>query len=1128
MENIHHSISGNVTNTVSGGSSSLEAPPIPEAMPSQFDTQMQSVLSVLAQQVNVQQTDLGGRDSPLIVHQTPPGMSATPLPTQGGAQNVQQYIPQTVVMKIPANPSQCNTSNTQGPPYGIQPSGIHEAHISTQAVVPQGNVGSGALGNQQGSVQILPINSPQTGFNLQTVHQGNMTGGTILQQQGQVLTTFPQMASILSGPAQQSGLQTTLLPFGVPQTSTTQTILQTSNANFSSSVPSMQPIAIQQIGGQYASAVPSIVRTVDKPEPNLHGNPTGVVQLSGNQLAPQRTPLRTGTSILRNRHVPSPVGTVAPRTQLVRTTDGKILTLMPSTFPPETAVSNQNVVSNSSIPQSTNVAFDTQTSNISQIGNLSSAVQSTIGSLNVPGQSLGTQQMASDQFITQRIPTVYGASQTYSNQRIPSPVGTPAPRMPLIKVVDGKNLLVLPTTSVNNSNTVSNSSVLQSTNAPLNAVTGCTSEAAPRIRTLQRTIGGIGAVSNGKMLSEVPSDKQPSALRNLLKESSSTTLTGTVPSSLYTNPFLSRQEDPASQQRAQSVHKSKVRQERNNSETIPVNDSPTPNEDGSFEIKFEDDGYAILIPQKNKEQDRNTTIAVVNNEKIANNTGTDSVEKCSDSPSDDDGEFDLKIDLSRLEDITKELDQLNNLGRNIEQSKELELIQQEQTVDCKDLEPEKCQGRKGSITNDMNRTEESVKDFELQNMKVQNADTEQEQKQSKELELIQLEQKKERNRELEIIAMEQEKEQCNMSENIEPLQGKEIISERRKEWNENIDLIAREQFTEPNNEVERKTPEERANDEAPSVQHSIDLSGLYQQKEPIKDIVRRTLLNRVRLSLNEKPGFYTEVLNDPSDLLSRAEILTLKNIGKTLKSIVEGLEQEVTQLGMKYGDEIYFETLKLTTHFKTDIIPKLNKIQKDEQGMETQVLLVMLKDKLYSIDPKLKDKLCNTRDSLKVLLPEPRVAMAVEDVLTAFENKYLDVVFNNESLRYAACALLFRIRQMLACHLYWFDTPKADGSDFQLLYSLRKLIFFHISEFIKEMSPDLLDNEVRDIHSLSKICSERRHLHRTIDYCLDRYSLGKYGLFFKTVREILQDIRQKLPVRSLSNGILLPLFIDIT
>ena len=343
-----------------------------------------------------------------------------------------------------------------------------------------------------------------------------------------------------------------------------------------------------------------------------------------------------------------------------------------------------------------------------------------------------------------------------------------------------------------------------------------------------------------------------------------------------------------------------------------------------------------------------------------------------------------------------------------------------------------------------------------------------------------------------------------------------------------------EQMNEQNKQLERQTPEESKDDETLSIR---DLFGPCNQKDSAKTIVEKILLGRIRKHLNKKPGFHTEKINAPHDLLSRSEIMALKNITKTLKSLVEEFEQEVTRWGMKYGDEAYFETLKLTTQFKTDIIPKLNKIQRDEQGIETQVLLVMLKDKLECLNPKLKEKLYNTHDSLKVLLPEPGVALAVEHVLAEFENKYMNVVFNNQSLRYAACALVYRIRKMLACHLYWFETPKIDGGDFQLLYSLRKLIFLHMSQFVGKVSPNLL-YAVRDIYSLERICSQRRQMHRVIDYCLDRYSAGKHGLFFKTVKDVLQDIRKKLgePLKptevqytytfqALGHGILLFLFI---
>ena len=644
--------------------------------------------------------------------------------------------------------------------------------------------------------------------------------------------------------------------------------------------------------------------------------------------------------------------------------------------------------------------------------------------------------------------------------------------------------------------------------------------------------------SSGKKVRQTQDEKQSdkNVLKSLLQTSSTEKqpmrhTPTTASSSLYANPFLTSQ--------VPAVQKTKYHDIP--AHTLDALQKPTTKDDDEacYRIEAEDEGYTIFIEQKDKNEKSNKQKRKA--DKRAEYTDTTLSLN----------DFNLEIDLSRLEDINKELNQLISSAQAPGQSKELELIQQEQkkeeettglntfkqiademllceeTIQTKKAgkemqiltaEPNKEQSDSLEPTRELSELERLLNAEKKFEESVKNL--------SKEMELIAMEQ--------ELIAMEQKKKELERTKLLQQTQihrkntyssekvrqskemkgetqhtlsvgsTKEVtqsITEQENKWRKAFGLPAVDKIKQKNSELKGPSAEKQTE----RSHHNINK--WWKENDTPKNIVKKVLLGRITDFLAQKPPFRTIKLEDAADLLNKSEVLAMKNITKTLRTIVEGFEQEVTTSGMEYGEKIYFETLKLTTKIKSNIIPRLNKIQKEENGLWTQVLLVMLKDKLTSVHPSLRAQLYDTQESLHALLPTPGVAQAVEDALANFESKYVDAVFNNESYRRASCLLVYRIRRMLARHLYWFETPVTIDCDFQLDYSLRKLIFLHISEFVGQLAPGL-KHAVRDIHALQKLSETRKDVYRVIDFCMGKFSQGKTGLFFQTLTNVLLDIRR--------------------
>ena len=582
---------------------------------------------------------------------------------------------------------------------------------------------------------------------------------------------------------QQSSIQTILVPVGAPQTDTNQLVSLGTDSNNSTSVPLKLPIGMQQIGAQYSNAGSSVNRAFDSTKSTLQGSMVGksndkplvqnlgIHQLTGNQFVGQRAPraIHMTSCIRTSQGIPSGVGTNAQRMPLTRTADGKSLLIVPTTF---AATNNQAVVSNSLTSQPTNITLGTETStaNAAQATNTAPKIVNTAIPFTASWSKLVRPQMVANQ------PTAQG----FTSQRVLSPSGVQVPPT-IIRTADGKNLLLTRTTSAAmNSSNVSNSSRLQPTNVAI-AATSRTSETLKRTGAVQTV---INASTTGVLFDGFPSDNMTPVLESLLKECSAVGTSGVNrrssvntkpgPSSLYANPLLPSQVR-SSRTETQSTD-TKVPEE----ESDLVNDSYLqPKPDNGFELKFEDGGYTMLIPQTGSQKDENESESSNKDRSNIDPAEKDLGPDCPQSHSDN--EFDLQIDLDRLEHISKELDQLNNLGRNLEQSKELELIQQEQMEEKKEFS-EECESSKEFEINSVDQTKKPSTDLESIDLQdVRNIEMEQEQNRSKELELVQLGQKKERNRELEIITFEQEKEQ-NKSSQI-------VVPDKVKETNRELEIV---------------------------------------------------------------------------------------------------------------------------------------------------------------------------------------------------------------------------------------------------------------------------------------------------------------------------------------------------
>ena len=786
--------------------------------------------------------------------------------------------------------------------------------------------------------------------------------------------------------------------------------------------------------------------------------------------------------------------------------------------------------------------------------------------VNVSAQGLGTepsvQQSTANQLVAQRASPTFSSITMQRNQQTPSPVGTlnpqhsqqhvqmrsilqpnipsqplvqrgnipsNTPRMQgslrVVKGADGRSYLMVPRKIRNDDN-------IQGANS--NPVVSLPSSSRPQTEHGKVTPQNVLCAdkSSDKGLGQTQSeDRSNKVLRSLLQARSMRHTPSTASASLYANPFLTSQM-PAVQ---------KIKDQDDSVDTHAAFQKPTAKEDDEscYRIESEDEGYTIFIDQKDM------------NEK--SNNQTSKANESSETPKSDTTlpitDFDLEIDLSRLEEINKELNQLISSEQTPEQSKELELIQQEQRteeetaesntfdqladkmLDCKEtVEMEKESKEMQVLT-----SEEQIELSTLLSTEKKFKESIKNVGQSKEMELIAMEQKKdelERTKKLGGVFQQPEIHKKN-TDSLEKVgqsrkgkgeikhttfveskgqsnqlkvtfstqEVKQSISEQENKWRKAFGLPTVDKMKQknpklkgPSAEKEKKMPHQNT-------------SKWWEANDTPKNIVKRVLFQRITDFLAPKHPFRTLKLEDPIDLLNNSEILALKNITKTLRTIVELFEQEVTTSGMEYGEEIYFETLKLTTNMKTNIIPRLSKIQKEENGLWTQVLLVMLKDKLSSVNPSLRDKLCDTQDSLNALLSVPGVAQAVEDTLANFESKYVDTVFTTESYRWASCLLVYRIRKMIARYLYWFETPSIVDCDFQLQYSLRKLIFLYISEFVGKLAPGL-KHVVRDIHAVQKLSTTRKDLYRMIDYCMGQFSHGRTGLFFETLRNVLLDIRR--------------------
>ena len=772
------------------------------------------------------------------------------------------------------------------------------------------------------------------------------------------------------------------------------------------------------------------------------------------------------------------------------------------------------------------------------------------------------QQITANQLATQRASPTCNTVTKHRNQQTPSPVGSlnpqnsqqhvqmrsilqpnipsqplvqrgnipsNAPRMQgslrVVKGADGRSYLMVP-------RKIRNDDRIKGANS--NPAVSQPSSSRPQTEHGKVTPQNVLCAdkSSDKGLGQTQSeDRSNKVLRSLLQARSMRHTPSTASASLYANPFLTSQM-PAVQ---------KIKDQDDSVDTYAAFQKPTAKEDDEscYRIESEDEGYTIFIDQKDMNEESNNQTSKAN--------------KSSETPKSDTTlpitDFDLEIDLSRLEEINKELNQLISSEQTPEQSKELELIQQEQgteeettesntfdqltdkMLDCKEtVEMEKESKEMQILT-----SEEQIELSTLLSTEKKFKESIKNVGQSKEMELIAMEQKKdelERTKTLGEVFQQPEIQKKN-TDSLEKVgqsrkgkgeikhttfveskgqsnqlkvtfstqEVKQSISEQENKWRKAFGLPTVDKIKQknpklkgPSAEKEKKMPHQNT-------------SKWWEANDTPKNIVKRVLFQRITDFLAPKHPFRTLKLEDPIDLLNNSEILALKNITKTLRTIVELFEQEVTTSGMEYGEEIYFETLKLTTNIKTNIIPRLSKIQKEENGLWTQVLLVMLKDKLSSVNPSLRDKLCDTQDSLNALLSVPGVAQAVEDTLANFESKYVDTVFTTESYRWASCLLVYRIRKMIARCLYWFETPSIVDCDFQLQYSLRKLIFLYISEFVGKLAPGL-KHVVRDIHAVQKLSTTRKDLYRMIDYCMGQFSHGRTGLFFETLRNVLLDIRR--------------------
>ncbi len=283
----------------------------------------------------------------------------------------------------------------------------------------------------------------------------------------------------------------------------------------------------------------------------------------------------------------------------------------------------------------------------------------------------------------------------------------------------------------------------------------------------------------------------------------------------------------------------------------------------------------------------------------------------------------------------------------------------------------------------------------------------------------------------------------------------------------------------------------------------VDGESKTETEDESKESVRKSILNAITVVLKrEFPYLHTTVLHSLDDLVERPEILAIPRISVLLENIADEFVHQMVSSDMDVATEV--EILKLTNDMKNRILPKMIKREESVLMHAEKVLLGILQDRVDKVG---SFSLTNTHSDLASLLTVAGVPHAVEEGLCLFESQHLASAsgaddLEDDLLRRTMSSMVNNTRRMIAPHLYWAQPPELEGSRFQLRYSLRKVIFQHLGKFVSRLLPSV--GHMCDMRRLVELSSKDAF----VCWCLEKWTLGRTGVFFQTCREILAELRQ--------------------